>query len=113
MKKDITELFCFVDDFEKSIKREIEKHQLSSNESSKVTTRILGITESEIVTILLMFQDSPCKNFKYFYKSYLQLYRSEFPEMPTYERFIALMPRILYLLTILLCCLLRRGSKIA
>ena len=33
--------------------------------------------------------------------------------MPTYERFVALMPRVLYLLVILLCCLFRRGSKAA
>lgn len=113
MKKDITELFCFVDDFYKTIKNEMESHQICNKGKPKTVTRIPGLTGSEIMTIMLMFQESPCRNFKYFYKSYLQLYRPEFPKTPTYERFISLMPRVLYLLTILLCCLLRRNSKIA
>jgi hypothetical protein len=33
--------------------------------------------------------------------------------MPSYERFITLMPRVLYLLTFLFCCILRKRSKIA
>lgn len=109
MKKDITELFCWVDDFCISINKEKRRIQ----DKSKKRTRVPALTESEIMTIMLMFQQSPCKNFKYFYNSYLQLYRPEFPEMPTYERFVALMPRVLYLLVILLCCIFRRGSKVA
>ena len=60
-----------------------------------------------MATIMLMFQESPCRNFKYFYKSYLQQYKPEFPKMPNYERFVALMPRILYFLTLLFCCTLK------
>ncbi len=33
--------------------------------------------------------------------------------MPSYERFVALMPRILYFLIPLFCCTLRKRSKIA
>ena len=33
--------------------------------------------------------------------------------MPSYERFVALMPRILYFLMLLFCCTLRRRNKIA
>ena len=113
MKKDITGLFCFVDDFCKMTQKEMLKHQISNKEKQKKATRIPGLTESEIMTIMLMFQESPCKNFKYFYNSFLQLYRPELPRMPTYERFITLMPRVLYLLTILLCCILKKSSKIA
>lgn len=111
MKKDITGLFCWVDDFYISINNERNKIRYKNN--SRKPTRITSLTDSEIVTIILMFQQSPCKNFKYFYNSYLQLYKPEFPKMPTYERFVALMPRVLYLLVILLCCILRRDSKVA
>lgn len=113
MKKDITSLFCFVDDFCKSIGDCIKKRQIETQEPSKKTTRTPGLPDSEIMTIMLMFQDSPCKNFKCFYNSYLQSYRPEFPKMPSYERFVILMPRVLYLLVILLTCMLRRDSKIA
>lgn len=111
MKKDITGLFCWVDDFYISINK--EKRKIQNKNNSRKPTRITSLTDSEIVTIILMFQQSPCKNFKYFYNSYLQLYKPEFPKMPTYERFVALMPRVLYLLVILLCCILRRDSKVA
>lgn len=110
MKKDITALFCWVDDFCKAIERE---RKLIENRTPKKSTRVTGLTDSEIMIIILMFQQSPCRNFKYFYQSYLQLYRSEFSKMPTYERFVALKPRVLYLLTILFCSILRRGSKVA
>lgn len=43
----------------------------------------------------MMFQDSPYRNLKYFCKSYLQLYQSEFPSILCYEHFVALMPRVL------------------
>lgn len=111
MKKDITALFCWIDDFCKAIAKERKRFKNSC--IFKKPTRVTGLQDSEIMTIILMFQQSPCRNFKYFYQSYLQLYRSEFPKMPTYERFVALKPRVLYLLMILFCCILRRDNKIA
>lgn len=109
MKKDITNLFCFVDDFVQGIQEEIKSQSLPS---LKKTTRVPDLTDSEIVTIILMFQESPCRNFKYFYQSYLQLYKQEFPKMPRYERFVSLMPRVLYLLMLLLYSLLSPGKGI-
>ena len=111
MKKDITRFL--VDDFLKALEEERKKKQIEEGKKRRKPTRIPGLTESEIATIVLMFQESPCRNFKYFYKSYLQQYRPEFPKMPSYERFVALIPRILYLLTLLFCCTLRKRSKIA
>ena len=108
MKKDITRLFCLVDDFLKALEEERKKKQIEDGKKPRKPTRTPGLTESEIATIVLMFQESPCRNFKYFYKSYLQQYKPEFPKMPSYERFVALMPRILYFLTLLFCCTLRK-----
>jgi hypothetical protein len=113
MKKDITELFCFVDDFTCGIKKETEAYRLENNSSTKSPTRVPQLSESEISTILLMFQDSPCRNFKYFYNSFLQLYKSEFPHLPSYERFVALKPRVLCFLGLLLASILSPGRKIA
>lgn len=97
MKKDIINLFCFIDDFTNECKKELKKHALGVCNKS-TPTRIPGLTESEVVTIILMFQESPCRNFKFFYNSYLKLYKDEFPEMPTYERFVSLMPRVFIIL---------------
>lgn len=113
MKQDITCLFCFVDDFVQGIQEEIKRHALESSQQAKKPTRCPGLQESEIITILLLFQRSPCRNFKYFYKSYLQLYQDEFPNMPCYERFVSLMPRVLPILIVLLYSLLSQSQGIA
>lgn len=86
MKQDITELFCMLDDFMK-VYEEVIKTPL------RKATRIPGLALSEMMTIILLFHQSPCKNFKYFYLSYLQLYKGEFPGLLSYSRFIYLMPR--------------------
>ncbi|GHT97670.1 hypothetical protein FACS1894126_2160 [Alphaproteobacteria bacterium] len=113
MNHDITELFCFIDDFYLSIKRESEKQRICNGEKIRNPTRTPGLTDSEIMTIMLMFQDSPFKNFKYFYKACLSTRKQEFSLMPSYERFVVLMPSVLYLFVILLSCMLRKGSKIS
>jgi len=61
MKKDITSLFCFVDDFTKGIQEEIKRQSLPLHESTKKPTRTPDLTESEIVTIILMLlRNGPC-----------------------------------------------------
>ena len=93
MKQDTTNLFVFIDDFYKAADLYISHHFISENQKSYNPTRIPTMTISEILTIVLLYQKSPCKNFKYFYQSYLQLYKPEFPNLVSYERFVSLKPR--------------------
>jgi transposase len=114
MKKDITFLFCFVDDFVQELEDEMRNIQIShARKQPRQATRVPGLSHSEIMTIILIFQESPCRNFKYFYQSYLRLYKAEFPKLPCYDRFIALMPRVLSFFVILLHCLLAPGKDLA
>lgn len=92
MKKDITELFVYVDDFCKQYDVMLQANILPR---SKNPTRIPGLKISEIMTIILLFHQSPAKKFKFFYESYLQLYQREFPKLPSYNRFIELQQRCL------------------
>ena len=92
MKKDITELFVCVDDFVKQYEIMLQANILPS---SKKPTRVPGRKTSEIMTVLLLFHQSPSKNFKFFYASYLQLYQGEFPNLPSYNRFVELQQRCL------------------
>src|SRR5438477_1869054 len=101
MKKDITSLFVFVDDFCAAVDRYLSRFTIVCSKTLKKVTRVLGMTLSEILTIELLYQQSPCKNFKYFYHSYLQLYQEEFPALVSYNRFIELKPRILSYLMVL------------
>ena len=111
MNHDITELFCFIDDFCKAFDEELTKRQLSQN--SKKPTRVPGLTSSEILTILLMFQTSYMVNFKRFYLHCMEKYRREFPNMPSYERFLTLKPRVVPIITALFMCLRKNDSNIA
>lgn len=113
MKQDITELFVFVDDFCQCADMQINQYLIEKNqtETLRKPTRELTMKLSEILTIVLLYQKSPCKNFKYFYKSYLQLYINEFPGLLSYERFVVLKPRILTYLTILLSWLMSLSKR--
>ena len=109
MKKDITPLFCFIDDFTSACEQELKRKALPSSQG-KNPTRIPGLTAGEIITIILLFHESPCRNFKFFYTSFLPLYRKDFPSLPTYARFVALMPRVGILLAVLLCTLFSKST---
>ncbi len=93
-------LFCLVDDFCRDIEKNFAGKLLPNG---KKPTRTTEIEHSEIMTIILLYQQSPCKNFKTFYLHYLTLlYKSEFPKLPSYTRFVALKPRVLWHLAMLL-----------
>jgi hypothetical protein len=111
MKQDITELFVFIDDFCKAVDEYWTRLMISYGKTIKNVPRVLGMTLSEILTIELLFHQSPCKNFKYFYHSYLQLYQAEFPALVSYNRFIELKPRVLSYLIVLIQWLCSQSKK--
>lgn len=109
MNKNITELFCFVDDYCKIIDENFANRLLSNG---KKPTRVPEITYSEIITIILLYQQSRYENFKSFYQYYLKLlHKSDFPTLPSYDRFIALKPRVLWYLAILLQWLCEQAKE--
>jgi hypothetical protein len=101
MKKDITTLFCFVHDYCKGAEEWLKSKTLG-REKARHITRKPELSTSEIMTIVLLYHQSPCKNFKYFYNSYLQQYKKEFPNLLSYNRFIELKARALPYLILLL-----------
>ncbi len=87
-------LFCDVDDFFKCFEPHWYKEQLSSD--SKRRRRRGKLSFSEIMTIMIAFHQSRYRDFKSYYTQYVLVHlRSEFPDLVSYERFVALMPRIL------------------
>lgn len=100
MNENITELFCFVDDFCHAVDKNFAEKLLPSG---KKPTRTPEVTHSEILTIILLYQQSRYKDFKSFYIHYVKLlYGDAFPKLPSYSRFIRLKPRILWYLMLLL-----------
>ena len=100
MKKDITELYCFIDDFCK-IYYEYEKNKLLPTQKQR--NRHCDMSLSEIMTIMVMYHTSYAKNFKYFYKTCIEyIHKSDFPKALSYNRFVELIPRLFVPLNILM-----------
>jgi len=90
MKKDITELYCIIDDF-CQVYAEYERKKLLP--LNKKRNRACKMSLSEMLTIMVMFHTSYSKNFKYFYKSYIEyVYKDDFTKM-SYTLFIELYNR--------------------
>jgi len=65
--------------------------------------RTTRLHPAEILTILILFQQSGYRTFKGFYTQHVQLaLREEFPHLVSYSRFVELMPRFLVPLAIYL-----------
>jgi hypothetical protein len=110
MKKDITELYVFIDDFCAIAKEKLAKYMIEETNNTR-STRIGRMSISEIITIILLYHQSPCKNFKYFYLFYLPLYKDEFPGLISYNRFIELKTRSIHYLIMLLSWLMELSKK--
>lgn len=96
MNKVMTEIFCFVDEFCKFYEAEVQKIHLTSGNVTKKPARKPMLSLSEIVTILIMYSFSPCKNFKFYYLTYLN--KKDFPSKLSYQRFIELQPRAMIII---------------
>lgn len=94
--EDLTALFCDVDDF-------VKNHTLNSakqiENKCKKYYRASKLSESEIMTICIMFHQSNYRNFKAFYLEYVikYLHRS-FPRLVSYNRFVELKSSIMLIL---------------
>ncbi|WGH74217.1 IS982 family transposase [Tenacibaculum tangerinum] len=98
----ITEFFCLIDDFCAEINQVIDKNALETC-SKIVRRRKPKLTQSEIITIMVLFHFSGFRCFKHFYIEYVSKHLSkEFPDLVSYNRFVELkkrcsVPMILFL----------------
>ena len=92
----ITQLFCDVDDFCQGFIPDSEKTQLEPDEKTKTRARERSVCESEIITRVVCYHLSGYRTFKGFYLRFAQKYGlADFPGLPSYNRFIELMPDVL------------------
>ncbi len=108
----ITTVFVLVDDFCKIYAEYIKKRAIESKPKvCRKPTRVPEITESEIITIMLLYQRVGGRDFKSFYNYHLkESFKSAFPKLPTYERFIELRKRVLPIMETLMYCILKKNS---
>jgi hypothetical protein len=90
----ILELFCSVDDFWQQFAPNWHHDLLTSGQRQRL--RPTQLHPSEIMTIVILFQQSHYRTFKAYYTEYVQRHlRSEFPTLVSYSRFVELMPTVL------------------
>ena len=100
MAVDITALYCCLDDFCK-VFADWEAHRLLPSEQAR--QRSGKLSRAEMLFIVVLFHLSPYKNFKVFYLYGIGgQYRACFDELPHYDRFVSLMPRLFVPLMVLL-----------
>ena len=91
----LTRIFCQVDDFCKEINSQQMNYFLPAPTSRRGPPCCL--CDSEIMTILIFFQSSQWRNFKSYYEYFLStFYKTAFPKLPSYNRFIEIMNRIIF-----------------
>lgn len=96
----LTRIFCEIDDFCKEFNNHMEGQLLPSSSGARRGPRCC-LSDSEIMLILIFFQSSRYRNFKTFYVSFLSEYfKTAFPALPSYNRFIEIMPRVMMQLTL-------------
>lgn len=91
MKDKVIEIFVKVDDFCIECKEELQKHRIQGENKRNCKTRI---SESEIISIQILFHYGSFRNFKHFYINYVCVHLTqEFPNLVSYNRFIELQSR--------------------
>ncbi|WP_342272087.1 hypothetical protein [Candidatus Tisiphia endosymbiont of Parasteatoda lunata] len=71
--------------------------------SNKQRNRCCSMSLSEMLTIIIMLHTSYAKNFKFFYKSYIEcMHKDDFPKALSYNRFVELMARLFIPLNMLI-----------
>jgi hypothetical protein len=102
----ILDLYCSVDAFWQSFEPLCERELLASGKRHR--RRATRMYPAEILTILILFQQSGYRTFKGFYREHVQVHlHDEFPQVVSYTRFVDLMPR--YLVPLAVSLHLQRG----
>lgn len=87
----LKELFCDLDDFCKWF--EPQWFSMLITQGIKIRKRSRSLSLSEVMTILVAFHQNHYRNFKHYYIDHVQVYwQEEFPQLPSYQRFIEYMP---------------------
>jgi hypothetical protein len=95
LRNKVIEFFVELDDFYKEFDQIIKSSRIEQR-FDKCRNRKTLMSESEMMSILLLFHFGHFTNFKHFYTQYVQKHLTDcFPKMLSYNRFIQLQPRVI------------------
>jgi hypothetical protein len=91
---DIVSVFCHIDDFCRQFEPAWRQHLLARAGKKRHRTSCLSL--SQIMTILVLFHAPHYRTFKHFYlRQAREQWQAEFPALPSYSRFVELIPTAL------------------
>lgn len=103
LRDKVTEFFVKLDDFQQEFTQNMENHPKLVDTKVKRRNRKGKLSDSEMMSIYLLFHFGQFTNFKHFYLQYVCKHLKDlFPDLVSYERFTArqervLLPLMLYL----------------
>lgn len=90
----LVEIFYFVDEFSKEFDQVQKNNLLQNDNGKKHRNRAFKMSDSEVITIMIMFHLKQFRNFKHFYINYIQAHcQDEFPQTVSYNRLVELQQR--------------------
>lgn len=104
----ITEIFCLIDDFCIEMRQVVDKNTINANNQQKRRNRPSRMSDSEVITIMLLFHLKGYRCLKHFYINHVSKHmKNDFPDTVSYNRFVELqkksvLPMVLFLQT---CCM--------
>ena len=95
-KDKVTQIFCIIDEFDKNFEFELKK-LLPITDGKQHRNRKASLSDSEIMTILLLFHFGTYRNFKHYYIYCIREHmKRDFPNAVSYNRFVELEQRVFF-----------------
>jgi hypothetical protein len=104
----ITEIFYLIDEFYKEFEKVAHGSTLQMDTGAKTRNRRSKLSDSEVMTIMVLFHYKQFRNLKHFYLYYVRVHmEGEFPRTVSYNRFVELQQKVVLPMAIFLktCCL--------
>ena len=105
----ITDIFCFIDDFCIEMNQTLDKNSLDDGAGIKRRKRASKLSQSEVITIMVLFHRGGYRCLKHFYINYVCRHMKEdFPQTVSYNRFVELQQKAIVPMGLVLTTVLSR-----
>ena len=99
----IIEIFCKIDDFMLEYDEAVAQAGITTDKTPKRRNRKFIMSDSEVMTIMILFHLKSYRNLKHFYTTYVCKHMNDFfPKCVSYNRFVELQKRLVQPLAVYL-----------
>ncbi len=99
----VIEIFCQIDDFMKEYDNVLETYGIPAPQTVKLRKRKFRMSDSEVMTIMILFHLKSYRNLKHFYITHVCRHMADFfPDTVSYNRFVELQKKVIQPLAVYL-----------